>query len=81
MKPKKRHEFSLLSSSIKTKYYTTNPRIGDRVRLKNYTYKHNGKLGFIVNRDGGYFYVRLRWRPKNDIHEVYQCEFDLAPYK
>lgn len=61
-------------------------RVGDRVRIKNYRKLFWGdrkpqEYGFIVAINGGYHYVRPRWRPVSEQFEFYNVEIELANFK
>ena len=50
------------------------PKVGDKVRIKNFAEPFNGKVGRIKRIWGGYNYVRIRYA-RFDI-EVYHCEME-----
>lgn len=55
------------------------PRVGNRIKIKNFAKKYNGKLAYITKIDGGYIFVRLK--RTNYIIELYDCEIDPEPYE
>jgi len=52
------------------------PQIGDRVKIKGYDPKYNGKLAFVIDVDGSYILVRPRWS-KHRI-DLLENEVELA---
>lgn len=59
-------------------------RVGDRVEILNYRRaiawgkRKPQKYGFITNINGAYILVRPRWRPVDELIELYPNELRLA---
>jgi hypothetical protein len=58
-------------------------KVGDRVRFKYYRRRlawgdrTPQQFGFITRIDGAYIYVRPRWRPADEVFELY--DWEIAP--
>jgi len=58
-------------------------KVGNRVRIKNYSKTLNGEKGTVVRRDGYYVYVYPDCQPNNTKYplELYDCELEKLPCK
>ena len=46
---------------------------GTRVKIKNYSSEFNGKIGYVCDRDGEYYRVRIG---NIIIYDLYLCELE-----